>query len=617
MALTPEQIARQQALDNAKNSSWWGSSSTSSTSQPSQPEVTTHGGGAQTRVDPDTGRNQIKLPNSDKWLFGGALEKTESTSGRVSQEMMDIRNATRPDEHGGAISSPIGDAYLRMTDEQKREFQLADAAGQEAIARRLAQESGVNLGGGNVGSGMGGQSQQNDLLQQILDNMRGMSDSYYESQKGILDASRSAAIADLKKAYDDAVASGEMSVREAEDAFAQQVEMINQDAYRNAENRNVVGQQRGIGNSQQFLGMQATDQARTSQLSNQNRSIRDTRIADIKTRINSLTTQRDLDINRVNEQYNANLSSARASADLAYQQQAGNLMMGDYQAQQQFQQQLALMSQQNQYNRENMGLGHQYDLDKMGLGQQFDLDKMDKQNDYNVAMQDQNFQNDLQKMATQNGYNVANMIQEYALRGEQMDKGHKQDLEKMAKAHGYDMSKIAQQYNNQVSLFNKQVAQAEKEAEKAIQLEQQRYERDMERALSQYTPGTSEYKIAQSQLEAQNRQRQQEIMEEFRTNAYMNSIFNNPYLSQGLTGNLKEPTPNGFGNFNPKEVDNYNSVLDAIRRYNSVYNEPGWEGMQIPVGGNFVPPTDARGSVDIYNDKTGNPLSNWLLNLLK
>lgn len=565
---------------------------------------------AEVRVDPETGRNQIKV--GDKWLYGTAgksldqVKNNPTSAPRASQSVMDIRNATRPDEYGGAVSSPIGDAYNRMSDDQRKEFQLADSAGQEAIARRLAQESGVDLGGGGITQQPSQSNSQNDMLQQILDNMRGMSDSYYESQKGMLDASKSAALADLKKSYDDAVARGEMSVREAEDAFAQQAEAINQDAYRNAENRNVVGQQRGIGNSQQFLGMQATDQARSGQLNNQNRSIRDTRIADIKTRINSLTTQKDLDINRVNEQYNANLSSARANADMAYQQQAGQLMMGDYQSQQQLQNQLQLMGQQQQYNLQNMGVGHNYDMAKM-----------DKQNDFAFAMQDRQFANQLESMAQQFGYNSQQMIQEYALRGDQMDKGHKQDLEKMAQANGYDMQKMATQYNNQVKMFEKQVAQSEKDMQKAIEQEQKRYELERDRALAQFNPNTDEYRIAQSQMEQANRQRQQEIMNEFRTNAYMNTILNNPYLSQGLTGNLQEPTPSGFGNFNQTEVDDYNSTLDAIRRYNSLFNEPGWENMQIPVGQNFVPPSNARGSVDIYNDKTGNPLSDWLLNMFK
>jgi hypothetical protein len=292
-------------------------------------------------------------------------------------------------------------------------------------------------------------------------------------------------ITQLEKAYADAVAEGKISVRDAEAQFEDQKREIYQQSYRQSESTKVYGNEMGIQNSQQMIGLQQGNQAREMNMINRNMTDRDRRINDIRDRINSITLQRDLSIAAAQYERDYGIVGATADAYSQYNQQMGGLLQQDY------------FNRQAMEHDKNM-FDWKAEFDKMMAQQQheWDLDKMDIQQ-----------RNILEQMAIAHGYDL-----------EKMDKQQLHDLAKMAKSHEYDMIQINQQFKNNVSLenlkhtnnmkvtaaqFNNAKKLATHNANIAKANAKSEYETARARELAKYTPGTPEYKIRQSQLDEQ------------------------------------------------------------------------------------------------------------------
>lgn len=265
--------------------------------------------------------------------------------------------------------------------------------------------------------------------------------SFFEQQKAMLEANRQQQVMELEKAYNDAVYQGQMSQQEAGAAFNQQKEAINQQAYVESQRTNLTAQSRGIQNSQQLMGLQQGDVARTNELNNSNASERDTRIADIKSRLANIAMQKNLDIAGANNAYNTGLMKASADANLAYSQNMFGLMQDDYAANRDHGFDMETIEQESAMRVREMTVQHGFDKEKIALDFKNDIMLLGEKFKYDSALQRQEAQAALSRIAYQ------------------------------------------------ASASAKQVVDT--------------YERDKARALAEVKPGTDEYKIAMGRLEQQ------------------------------------------------------------------------------------------------------------------
>lgn len=226
----------------------------------------------------------------------------------------------------------------------------------------------------------------------ITDYANKEADAMYKRQEALLQQQRDQALADLQKAYADAVANGQISIRDAQAAFDAQKGQIDQQAYLDSQASALAATDRGIGNSQQMAGMIASDNAREMNLHNSNMTERDKRVADITDRINAITKQKDLDLANVNNQYNAGLVAARSGVDADRFGKLFDFNKDNYFMDKQQKFDLEKLSVQQKYTLEQMATAQGYDLAKMDKAQVYDLAKMAQQYGYDMGLQ-----NDAQK----------------------------------------------------------------------------------------------------------------------------------------------------------------------------------------------------------------------------
>lgn len=207
------------------------------------------------------------------------------------------------------------------------------------------------------------QPQSNTSMDNMMNMLGMMSGAYVQQQQGMLEAARQNQFTNLQKAYSDAVAQGRMSVRDAEQQFNEQSQSINQSAYQDAERTKLYGQDMGISNSQQMVGLMQGDDARKNSLINQNMTMRDKRINDIKDRVNAITTQRDLDVANVNAQYDAGMQQAMGTAMSNMTNNMFNVMQGDYTANRNHQRALELNDIEYEQAKEMMDVKQRQTLE--------------------------------------------------------------------------------------------------------------------------------------------------------------------------------------------------------------------------------------------------------------
>lgn len=352
---------------------------------------------------------------------------------------------------------------------QQARYNEAVASGDMDLVGRLsadAQRVGYNLSAPK--QGFDGKAEMAGMQEYL----QGASDSYFKQQQAMLESNLTAQISELQSAYQDAVAQGQLSVRDAETQFEEQVKQIQQQAYLDSERTSLYGQQMGLQNSQQMIGLMQGDAARKQSLMNENQVNRDKRINDIKDRMNAITSQKDIAIARANADYRTGLLGASAESQRMYNEGMFGLMSSDY----------AAKRDQN-YAQENLRLQDELTRGQMGVQHGYDLEKMEE-----------GFQNSL-RLATH----------ESALMIERMNVQHGLDLEKMSRALQDDIAKMSIQYGHQASLQSQahQNAMAKVSAEYKMkaQAEVEAYNRELERQLSGVTPGTKEYTVIQGNME--------------------------------------------------------------------------------------------------------------------
>lgn len=457
--------------------------------------------------------------------------------------------------------------------------------------------------------GQGENSQYDSPLDEIIAQMGGAYDKKLESDLSALDAQRQQQLSEIKKAYNDAVAAGEMSVREAEEQYAQQEKAIDQEAYQAKEARNLSASQRGITNSQQLSGMESTDRVNKMRMNNSNRSDRDGRIADIGSRIDAITKNKALDVANTNVQFDSAERQATSNNEFNRINNESQMRYKDFQTEQQFNQQEKMANMQHGFNLETMDVQQRNALERIGITDQNALDRMilgQEFNQENIATQQENR---LETMATQNGYNIAAEDRGFARQLEVMAKNYQMDLGKMAQANNYDLKAMERKMMHDAAMqkanISGQSSLISQRAKAAMQQEEESYKRARDRELAGFQKGTPEYEIKENQLREEAQQRMNGIAEEI---AFTNAM-ENPYIENAMFGDVdglpKTSTPT------KKQVGEYNKVRDAIARYNDVIGNAS--GTTIDVPNKYEGEISQNALTSFFNDLfTGTPLEKEL-----
>ena len=399
------------------------------------------------------------------------------------------------------------------------------------------------------------QVQQQVNLQDIQDFWQNASNSFYESQKALLDKQLNEQLTNLQIAYNQAINEGKLSINEARELFEEQKKVLEQQAYQQFKATLLYGSEMGIQHSPQMIGLQQSDNARFNALHNENAKARDRRINEIRDRINQITMERDLKLADAQAQYNYNLALAKAQADQMYNQNMGQFMIEDY---------FTGRKEQHDYNM---------------LDRQFDQAKALKYLDWGFKKEE---------MALADYYYTKNLKYASDLKINEMREGHKLNLEEIEVRfnnaikelhvkYGLDSKLQSQAHSNAMSqIFAKikaEAAAADLEYEKAKQRQ----------ALSLGLPANATEKQIADKMEAKEWERWEKEVKAKRdaaiqdsialgiTEYEINQILNNPDLwldpkkPKDYTANMP------LGKFDPG--GNILNFLTGYKKKNKKYEE--------------------------------------------
>lgn len=280
--------------------------------------------------------------------------------------------------------------------------QLQDVGGQLSGGRWiLPQDSANKIIGGQSGWQSPQQQAQMGQMQSIL---KDMSNQYYDGQSAQLSSSRDSQIKELQSAYADAMYDGRSGIRDANSFYDGQASQINNQAYLDSEKTALYGNEMGVQNSQQMLGLMAGDNARKNSLMNQNMSERDKRISEINDRLSSINTKKNLDIANTNAQYDAGLLQAKSQSGQMYNNSMFGLMQDDYSSNRNQQNALNQLDYQDKITSSQMEHQDKIQRGQMGYQSQLAIEQMGKQHYFDMDTLAKSFENDLKKMQTQFGY---------------------------------------------------------------------------------------------------------------------------------------------------------------------------------------------------------------------
>lgn len=396
------------------------------------------------------------------------------------------------------------------------------------------------------------QNEAQKQLQALSRYLQQSAQMQFMSQAAMLAQQRDAQIAQLEQAYADAVREGEMSVREAQEAFEAQKAEIEKQAYLQSQQTQLMAQDLGIQNSQQLLGHVSADNQVVNRMINENMTTRDKRIADIKDRIRNLQNKKNLDMVMAQKEFGTNL--IRAYSDISGR-------MYD----QQF---------QMQYDNFNRSREENFAINQMGFQHMMDLEKMDKQNILELGRLAYQHGLDLEKMSKQQVMEFAILAKQH---GYQIDLAKLEDeLERgrMGLRHSYDVAMENLQFGHRQALsqqeLENQVRLMQEQIKTKQQAELQEYDLAVKRELAKYTPGTKEYEIRKNQLEDERRKLLAEMATETQFDAISKQILN------GVTEKPKKPVKNWWQTQKSyeKELKEYNEKMKAYERYLKYLEDP-------------------------------------------
>lgn len=358
------------------------------------------------------------------------------------------------------------------------------------------------------------QSGNDDRMRQLEQMLQQGANATYDTQKSQLDATLNQQLTDLQSALEEAVANGEMSIREAHAAFEENKGSIQQQAYQDSESTKLQAQDRGIQNSQQMLGLQQGDNVRRDSMLNKNMTERDRRVADVKDRLNAIKNTSKLQMGSAQAQHGYGLAGARGQADAQMYQNQFNMGLENYKMdrEQQFQLDKSGMDQANQmqmqqqqqvyqlqqlttqqkYTLEQFAIQNGYDLNKMGTDQVYRLAQMATQNGYDLGMQQnqQQFQGGQNALDRGQQWNMQQSQQGFQGNQNALDRTQQWNMQGSAQSHAMSMQTNAQSHDKDM-LSVKNRAEVDS-MEAAMQME-----------LSSYTDKDSDaYKLREAQMQS-------------------------------------------------------------------------------------------------------------------
>lgn len=449
-------------------------------------------------------------------------------------------------------------------------IQLADAGEEYARAQRSGDKNGMNIAaakgqairaqfGGDKSSfsnniGLSTFIQPTLSLDKVTNDLQSSTKAQIDSGTANINAARDQQLMALAKQLNDSVAAGDMSIRDAQDAYKSQQEQINQLSYNQQEVTDLSAQDRGIQNSMQYLGMQAGDNARNNQLVNQNMTTRDRAIADVKTRLEAIKNNNALDM------ANANVNAAYQSTQLA-----GNMNAQMYGK-------LADLGAQDFFTQR----GYQHDSDMASLGQAYNKENMaigQRNQEKNLAIGQHNQE---KNMLIQHGYDKENMGIQFKNEMSKMAKGQEYDMVKIKENYRYDMKKIAQQFSNEKTLISKRAEAAAHQSaddfEKKLKEDERLYQIQLGREGAKYVPDSPEWKLKRSQMEEAH---QAEMDMKYKNAVFegaSKAIFEDPYIKEnGVNPPDKPKNYDKLKTSDPKRKT-YDKQLEAYKRADNFLN---------------------------------------------
>lgn len=425
---------------------------------------------------------------------------------------------------------------------QQRFAQEAQAVGQQQQAQQQYDDT-------PVGRALSRASQQDpQRLVQLAGFLTQGANSQYSSQQAMLGQARDQQIAELQRSYASAVEEGKISIREAEKAFEEQALTINTNSFNDSERTAVMAQDMGLQNSAQAMGMHASDTARQNSLLSKNISEREQRINNVKDRINTLTTQKDLDITSANSNYNYGIANQRGQIAQGLLSNMFNMGYEDHNQRQQQMAQISQLGLQDELQREQMAINQQYGLANMAQQNQYQLGQMGVQQGY-----------DMQKMGVQQQNELAQMAQAFGY-----------DINKMSLQQQYQMAQMAQSfgYDSALQSSSQQFQAGQNELERGFKMQQfqaeqqalaDNYQVELQRELSSYREGTPEYELRKNQMESSYKAVQLESQAKLMSDV----------MGKAFADHVGNPPKNPGKGASKKQVDSYNKQVNA---YNAKMN---------------------------------------------
>lgn len=208
-----------------------------------------------------------------------------------------------------------------------------------------------------------------------------------ENAKAQIDSAQAADIAAINKRYTDAVAQGDMSIKDAQIAYDKDIRALNKTYYNESKNSDLYSESMGIQGTNQALGVMAATSERQAGKVNERAIQRQNTIDDIRKQLDKIKTDTDYDINTTKSRYGSELRGMYSQIDMNRQSQisAANQWRGD------------------KYFQQNERIA----------GQQFQSQESQKQRDFQ-AEQDRQNRDTQEKIANQNNqYHTPNEIMTY------------------------------------------------------------------------------------------------------------------------------------------------------------------------------------------------------------
>ena len=275
--------------------------------------------------------------------------------------------------------------------------------------------------------------EEDTQMQEMQKMIEEQKQAFIQQQEAKLQAARDQKIAELEKAYNQAIADGQISINDAQNAFNTQKAEIEKQAYLASQKIKLYASNMGIQNSQQMIGLMQGNDARVASLNNANMTERDKKIADIKTRLNAIKQNKELDISTANSVYNSGVLEANATAEMNASNNMFDLAKTDYTADRNEAFQLKTLEIQQNY-----ALQRDMAQSKLKIQEMYEAGKIDAQ------QADVAWQRTLQELAIKHGYSMAEIASSAAGKASSGSNSYLTTLMRTADAYGINYSKMTE-----------------------------------------------------------------------------------------------------------------------------------------------------------------------------